>query len=225
MRFRACLPHLTPKWHRSFQITWQSIVVFFSSFGTGQLRLVVCVSAPCSVLTRKGYNGVRWALSFLAGLGFVYYPAIISIAPPIFQPLQVKSLSVLIMPKTERRARGWWGSVWVGICRGKRGKERSRREKHLSEERSRRSAYCAESVVWNSGPGPLLKVKGPHCVCWVPLLQLICSGARGHIILKETDERSQVRPGMIWTCSVFQTFFFCWVTFLSLSRWTMNIFV
>lgn len=202
----------------------KALLSFFSSSGTGQLRLVVCVSAPCSVLTRKGFNSVRRALLFLAGLGFVYPPAIISIAPSIFQPLQVNSLSVLIMPRTERRAWGWWGSGCVGICRGKRGKERSRREKHLSEER--RSAYCAESVVWNSGPGPSLKVKGPHCVWWVPLLQLICSGARGHIILKETDERSQVRLGMIWTCSVFQTFFFfCWVTLLSLSRWTMNIFV
>lgn len=134
--------------------------LFFSSSGTGQLRLVVCVSAPCSVLTRKGFNSVRRALSFLAGLGFVYSPAIISIAPSIFQPLQVNSLSVLIMPRTERRAWGWWGSGCVG--------KREKQKRKAFEWREKECLLCWECCLELGARAFTESKRAPLCVVSTP---------------------------------------------------------
>lgn len=86
------------------------------------------------LLAREGFNGVRRTPLLFSGSGFVYSPAIIAIAPSPFQSLQVNSLSMLIMPRNERRA--WGGGAAVrGGARGLEGeKQGSEGEKHLSEK-------------------------------------------------------------------------------------------
>lgn len=77
-------------------------------------------------------------------------------------------------------------------------RQRNEGEKRLSEkEKLKECLLCWERCL-ELRARPPLEVKGLHCVWWVPLLQLICRGARGHITLGGTDERSQVGLGIFW---------------------------
>lgn len=127
---------------------------------------------------------VFWHVKALMACGkspllFVYSPAIITI---VYHHPVCAHHAIM---RAGERARGF-------------GREKqSEGEKHLREEEKWKERLLCWERCLELRARPPLEVKGPHCVCWVPLLQLIWSRARGHITLGGSDERSQVGLGMI----------------------------
>lgn len=93
------------------------------------------------------------------------------------QRLQVNSHSVLIIPRNERRS---WGAKGEEEHKSfQREKQRNEGAKHLSEKEKQRECLLCRERCLELRARPPLQVKGPHCVWWVPLLQLIFTVGQG----------------------------------------------
>lgn len=148
----------------------------------------------------------------LFGWGFVYSPAIITIAPSLSQSPQVNSLSRLIMPRNERRA--WGGGGLEGESKGARQRETEEwRRKAFEWKREKEGAPTVLRALFGAqGQASTGSKRAPLCAVSTPPPANLQRGQGPHY----SGGNWWAKPGGVGDdTGILPPQTFCWVMFLS----------